>query len=225
MDIEGLGEKLIEQLVDSERLKSVKDIYTLSADELAGMERMGEKSAANLIQAIDKSKTTTLPRFLYALGIREVGEATALALAQAYGEIDAIAAADTEDLEQVPDVGPVVARHIATFFKNRDNCTVIKALLQQGITWPAITPVSGPAASDAAPLHGQTWVLTGTLESMTREEAKAQLQALGAKVAGSVSKNTHCVVAGSAAGSKLDKAEALGIEIIDEAGLLRQLKQ
>ncbi|MGI9251873.1 MAG: NAD-dependent DNA ligase LigA [Pseudohongiellaceae bacterium] len=219
MDIEGLGEKLIEQLVDNERLTSVKDIYTLQAEELANMERMAAKSADNLLAAINKSKNTTLPRFLYALGIREVGEATALALANHYGKMQAIEQTDVEALEQVADIGPIVAQHINTFFANKDNRELIKALQKQGVQWPDI-PVSAAATK---PLQGQTWVLTGTLEQMTRNEAKSQLLALGAKVAGSVSKNTHCVVAGPSAGSKLDKAEELGVKVIDEAAFLKFL--
>ena len=228
MDIEGLGEKLIEQLVDSGRVKSIKDIYTLKTKELAEMERMGEKSAANLIAAIDKSRRTTLPRFLYALGIREVGEATALALSQHYGDLAAISAADEEALEQVADIGPIVAKHIAAFFANKNNRALITALCKQGIQWPDIAPTAdgsagAGAAQDPLPLSGQTWVLTGTLEEMTRTEAKARLQALGAKVAGSVSKNTDCVVAGPGAGSKLSKAEELGLQVIDEAEFVSRL--
>ena len=221
MDIEGLGEKLIEQLVDAGRLTSVKDIYTLKPDELADMERMGDKSAANLIAAIDKSRQTTLPRFLYSLGIREVGEATAQGLANHYGTLEAIAEADEDALEQVGDIGPIVAKHIAAFFANKGNQALIKALRKQGMEWPDI-PVSQAAEK---PLAGETWVLTGTLEQMTRNEAKARLTALGAKAAGSVSAKTHCVVAGPGAGSKLAKAEELGIEVIDEAAFLSRLKK
>ena len=225
MDIEGLGEKLIDQLVDNGHLSSIKDIYTLDAVELAAMDRMGEKSAANLIAAIDGSKRTTLSRFLYALGIREVGEATARSLAEHYGSIPAITTAGQEALEQVPDIGPVVAQHIVTFFANKGNKALVAALLKQGISWPDITPSADIKEGGAErPLQGQTWVLTGTLEQMTRSEAKVRLGSLGAKVAGSVSKNTDCVVAGPGAGSKLGKAEELGITIMDESAFLQRLQ-
>lgn len=218
LDVEGLGDKLVEQLVDSGLVKNVDDIFSLTQEQLVGMERMGEKSATNLLQAIEKSKQTTLPRFLYALGIREVGEATAQALTAHYGDLQPIMDASAEDHEQVSDVGPIVAGHIETFFCNEENRALIGKLIRHGIHWPQLET---SAASRA--LAGKTYVLTGTLEQMTRNDAKARLIALGAKVAGSVSKNTDCVVAGPGAGSKLSKAEELGIEIIDEEEFIKLL--
>lgn len=214
LDIEGLGDKLVEQLVDEELIANVDDIFNLKADQLIQLERMGQKSAENLIGAIEKSKQTTLPRFLYALGIREVGEATAQALVSHYGELQAIMGASAEDHEQVTDIGPIVAQHIATFFANKDNIALVKKLLRDGIVWPM------NEKPKSQPLKDQTFVLTGTLEQMPRNEAKAILVGLGAKVAGSVSKNTDCVVAGPGAGSKRTKAEELGIKIVDEAEFL-----
>ena len=216
MDIEGLGDKLVEQLVEQGLVRGVADLYQLSLEQLAGLERMGRKSAENLLQALEKSKNSTLPRFLYALGIREVGEATALVLAQHFGDLSAIAEANEDELQTVPDVGPVVARQIAAFFHEPHNREVIAKLQAAGVHWPAL-----PRRGRALPLAGKTYVLTGTLQAMTRDEAKEKLQALGAKVAGSVSAKTHCVVAGEEAGSKLDKARALGVEIFDEAGFLK----
>jgi DNA ligase (NAD+) len=215
MDIEGLGEKLIEQLVDAGLLKNPADIYRLSKEQLAGLERMGEKSAENVLKAIEKSKQTTLPRFLYALGIREVGEATAENLAQHFKDLDAIREASIEELQAVPDVGPVVAEHIYHFFRNPKNQHVIDDLLEQGIYWPAIEDNS----DRPRPLAGKNIVLTGSLDSMSRSEAKAALKQLGARVSGSVSKNTDLVVAGVKAGSKLAKAEQLGVPVKDEAWL------
>lgn len=218
MDIEGLGDKLVEQLVDEELISGVDDIFGLQVADLIELERMGPKSAENLVVAIDKSKATTLPRFLYALGIREVGEATALGLATHYGDLQAIIDADAETHAEIADIGPIVAQHIATFFGNKDNRALIRKLRDHGIHWPAIEK------AEASPLEGQTFVLTGTLEEMPRNEAKARLLALGAKVAGSVSKNTNVVVAGPGAGSKRTKAEELGIKIIDEAEFLALLE-
>lgn len=220
MDIEGLGNKLIELLVDLGILSSVADIYTLEPKQLAGLERMGEKSAANIVAAIEKSKQSTLPRFLFALGIREVGEATARQLANHYGTLENIIAADLESLMQVPDVGPIMAEHIRIFFDNDDNIALIRKLRESGVTWPILEPGHDDTAK---PLLGETYVLTGTLEQMSRNEAKARLIALGAKVAGSVSKNTTCVVAGPGAGSKLAKAEELGIKILDEGEFIALL--
>ena len=214
MDIDGLGEKIVEQLVESGMVESPDDLYRLSAAELAQLERMGEKSAENLVAALENSKKTTLDRFLYALGIREVGEATAVNLAQYFGELDALMAADQEALEAVPDVGPVVASHIHAFFAEDRNRSVIRALQDLGVTWP-----EGKAAavvSETGPFAGKTVVITGTLQSMTRDEAKDRIRAAGGKVTGSVSKKTDFVVFGENAGSKLEKAEALGVETIDE---------
>lgn len=219
MDIDGLGDKLVEALCDKGFLQSVADIYQLPRDELIGMERMAEKSADNLLSAIEKSKQTTLARFIYSLGIREVGEVTALNLANELRTIENISKATQETLESIKDIGSVVAHHIVTFFLNEHNRNVIAKLLEQGISWPEIEVVD----TDKLPLKEQTWVLTGTLELLTRTEAKQKLLALGANVSGSVSKKTDVVVAGAAAGSKLNKANELGIKVIDEDEFVLQL--
>ncbi|QYJ76840.1 NAD-dependent DNA ligase LigA [Shewanella sp. FJAT-52076] len=216
MYIDGMGDKVVEQLIDKELVESPADLFKLNVSKLTMLERMGTKSATNLMAAIEEAKTTTLPKFLYALGIREVGEATAANLAKHFLSLDAIRKADVDALMQVEDVGTVVAQHVAHFFAQPHNLEVIDALINAGVNWPAIEKPS----ADAQPLLGQTWVLTGTLTSLGRTEAKTKLEALGAKVAGSVSKNTHCVVAGEAAGSKLAKAQELGIPVLDEAGLI-----
>ncbi len=215
MDIEGLGEKLIDQLIDSGLVQTVADLYRLEAADLSKLERMGEKSAAKLVAAIERSKHTTLARFLYALGIREVGEATAANLARHFGDLEPLMAASEEQLQQVEEVGEVVARHIRTFFEQAHNREVIEQLRAHGVHWD---PVEQPAAQ--GPLAGKIVVLTGSLTSMSRSEAKMRLQALGAKVSSSVSKNTDYVVAGDKPGSKLAKAEQLGVEVVDEARLL-----
>lgn len=220
MDIEGLGDKLVEQLVDRGMVHHVGDLYDLELEQVASLERMAEKSAANLLGAIERSKETTLERFLYALGIREVGEATARSLAQHFGTFDAIRNADEEALEKVPDVGPIVARHVASFFRQRHNREVIDALIAAGVRWSEVK-----VSAAQQPLAGETWVLTGTLESMARDEAKAKLEALGARVAGSVSRRTAHVVAGPGAGSKLDKARELAIPVMDEAAFLQFLER
>ncbi len=216
MDIDGLGDKLVEQLVDQGLVHSVADIYRLSREQLAALERMADKSAANLIDALEASKQVTLPRFIYALGIREVGEATARNLAQHFGSLDELQSASTETLQEVPDVGPVVAHFVWEFFQQPENLDVIGSLKNVGVHWPDPSP---PDASEQ-PLAGQTWVLTGTLETMGRAEAKEKLQQLGAKVSGSVSAKSACVVAGPGAGSKLAKARELDIPVMDEAALL-----
>jgi DNA ligase (NAD+) len=221
LDIEGLGDKLVEQLIERELVRSPADLYRLTAAELAGLERMGEKSAANLVAAIAKSKDTTLPRLLYALGIREVGEATALTLARHFGTLEALMRASTEEIQAVEDVGPIVAAHIAAFFSSEDHINVIKALRKEGLKWPEVPRAPQGAG---APLAGRTFVLTGTLEGMTREEAEEALTARGAKVAGSVSKKTSFVVAGADAGSKLARARELGIPVLDEQELRALLK-
>ncbi len=221
MDVDGLGDKLVEQLVDLELIKDAADLYSLSAERLAGMDRMGEKSAANLVAALEKSKNTTLPRFLFALGIREVGETTAHTLAQHLGTLRAIENADLETLLAVPDVGPIVADSIRHFFEQPHNREVIDKLLAAGITWPDVEV----KAAGELPFDGQTIVLTGTLSQMPRNEAKRRLQNLGAKVAGSVSKKTSFVVVGADPGSKAEKAESLGVEIKDEQALLDLLAQ
>lgn len=221
MDIEGLGDKLVEQLVDTGLVSDVSDLYTLSLEDVAGLERMAKKSAENLLNALEKSKSTTLPRFIFSLGIREVGEATALNLATHFGDLRALEKADEDILQTVSDVGPVVASHIVTFFHQPHNLEVIRKLIKVGLKWPTIE------VKDKAtlPLDGKTVVLTGTLSEMTRNQAKEQLQSLGAKVAGSVSKKTDMVIAGEEAGSKLEKAESLGIDVVDEQAFLKMLKR
>jgi DNA ligase (NAD+) len=216
MDIDGLGDKLVEQMVDLEMIKDIADLYHLKTEDISAMERMGEKSANNLIAAIEKSKQTVLPRFLYALGIREVGEATALALSNHYQTLEKIMSADSESLQQVNDVGPVVAHNIETFFAQAHNQEVLNKLLESGIQWPAIKSVD----HEALPLAGKTIVLTGSLSQMARNDAKAKLVELGAKVSGSVSKNTDMVIAGEKAGSKLQKAQELNIPILNEAEMM-----
>ena len=215
MDIEGLGDKLVEQLVDGGVVKALPDLYRMGFVSLAALDRMAEKSAQNLLDALQKSKHTTLARFLFALGIRHVGETTAKDLARHFGQLDAIMDASVEQLLQVPDVGPVVAGSIQGFFAEPHNREVVAQLRAVGIDWPE----GEPAAAARLPLAGQTFVLTGTLPTLSRDEAKAMLEAAGAKVAGSVSKKTHCVVAGAEAGNKLDKARELGVPVIDEAQL------
>jgi DNA ligase (NAD+) len=214
LDIEGLGDKLVEQLVEKGLVESPADLYQLEQSKLAGLERMGDKSAQNLCEALQKSRNTTFSRFLYALGIREVGESTAAALARYFGSLDALIAASEENLQQVEDVGPVVARHVATFFRQPHNLEVIDALIAAGLHWQS----EDIPLADQQPLKGKTIVLTGTL-SRPRAEIKMQLQRLGAKVSGSISGKTHYLVAGAEAGSKLAKAEKLGVEILDETGL------
>ena len=216
MDIDGLGDKLVEQLVDQGLVHSVADIYRLSREQLAALDRMADKSAANLIDALEASKQITLPRFIYALGIREVGEATARSLAQHFGNLDELQSASPETLQEVPDVGPVVAHFVWEFFQQAENLDVIGSLKDVGVHWPD----PSPADTSEQPLAGQTWVLTGTLETMGRAEAKEKLQQLGAKVSGSVSARSACVVAGPGAGSKLAKARELDIPVVDEAALL-----
>ena len=216
MDIEGLGGKLIEQLVGMDRIKTPADLFALDKDELIAMERMGEKSADNLLDSIEKSKRTTLSRFLYGLGIREVGEATAGSLAGHYGKLKAIVEADEMSLQAVPDVGPVVAGRIHQFFSEKHNVEVIERLVASGVTWPESDPV--PISTDGA-LAGKTFVLTGALSGMTRNEAKERIQAAGGKVTGSVSRKTDFLVAGDKAGSKLAKAQKLDVKVLDEDGL------
>ncbi|MEX1034041.1 MAG: NAD-dependent DNA ligase LigA [Cellvibrionaceae bacterium] len=218
MDIDGLGDKLVEQLVDHQLVQSVADIYSLSADALVALERMGQKSAENLVKAIEASKSTVLARFLYALGIREVGETTARNLAKEFGSLAALMAADQERLQQVKDIGPVVAHFVEEFFQQPDNRKEIESLQVAGVHWDEFTP-----APRSQPLAGRTYVITGTLESMSRDDAKEKLQDLGAKVSGSVSSKTHALIAGPGAGSKLAKAEQLGIAIMDEVALLALL--
>ncbi|MEE8342530.1 MAG: NAD-dependent DNA ligase LigA [Gammaproteobacteria bacterium] len=219
MDIKGLGDKLVDQLVDKGLIEDLADLYKLTQKQLAGLERMEEKSAGNLKDALKKSKNTTFARFLYALGIREVGEASARSLAGYFGDLDLLKKADEEKLRKVGDVGPVVAKHIVTFFQQPHNREVIAKFVTAGVYWPKV------AKAKSTQLSGTTIVLTGTLESMTRQQAKQRLQALGATVAGSVSRKTNYVVAGKEAGSKRTKAEQLGVDILDEKQLLKLLEK
>ncbi len=220
MDIEGLGEKLIEQLVDAGLIETPADLYALTLDELTGLERMGEKSAENLLDALQRRKSTTFDRFLFALGIREVGEATAASLATCFADLDALRDADEEQLLEVPDVGPVVAERVLAFFKEPHNRTVIDKLLESGIHWPEPAPIRAVES----PLSGKTVVLTGALATMSRDEAKAELEARGARVTGSVSKKTDIVVTGESPGSKLARAQDLGIAVMTEDEFVRQLE-
>ena len=220
MEIEGLGDKLVEQLVESGRVETPADLYALTADELAGLERMGPKSAENLVAALERSKHTTLPRFLFALGIRDVGEATALALASHFGRLESLESATLEEIQQVRDVGPVVAAHVRDFLDEPRNRKVIAELRRRGVCWPDARPAR--AAGDG-PLAGETLVITGTLATMTRDEARDAARAAGATVTDSVSKKTTLLVVGAEAGSKLRKAQELGVPIIDEEEFRRRL--
>jgi DNA ligase (NAD+) len=215
LDIEGLGEKLVDQMVQGNLIDTLADLYRLGLGHLVSLDRMADKSAQNVLAALEKSKHTTLPRFLYGLGIRHIGETTAKDLARYFGALDPIMNASVEQLLEVPDVGPVVAESIHTFFQQPHNREVVEQLRACGVTWEE----GQPAARAPKPLAGKTVVLTGTLPTLTRDEAKDMLEAAGAKVAGSVSKKTDYVVAGAEAGSKLDKAQELGVAILDEQGL------
>ncbi len=219
VEIEGLGDKLVEQLVDAGVVRTLPDLYRLGLTALAGLERMADKSANNLLEALEKSKQTTLPRFLFGLGIRHVGEATAKELARHFGSLDAVMDATEEQLLEVSDVGPIVAQSIRTFFDQPHNREVVEQLRACGVTWPE----GEPAVRAPQPLSGKTFVITGTLPTLSRDEAKDRVEAAGGKVAGSVSKKTDFVVAGTEAGSKLTKAQELGVAIIDEAALLAML--
>ncbi|WP_272573567.1 NAD-dependent DNA ligase LigA [Providencia sp. PROV259] len=222
MDVDGMGDKIIDQLVEKEYVKTPADLYQLSAGKLTGLDRMGPKSAQKLIDALEKSKQTTLARFIYALGIREVGEATAANLAAHYATLDAVMAADEESLKTVQDIGHVVAKHVVNFFHEAHNQAVINDLITKAnIHWPEVKVIN--SAEIDSPFAGKTVVLTGSMSILTRDEAKDKLVALGAKVAGSVSKKTDMVIAGEAAGSKLAKANELGIPVIDEDELIRLL--
>jgi DNA ligase (NAD+) len=216
LDIDGLGDKLVEQLVDAELIKDPADLFYLNKEQFSSLERMGDKSAENLVNALEQAKNTRFARFLYALGIREVGEATARSLALHFVELDKLTTAKEDELIEIEDVGPVVAHHIYTFFQQTHNLDVIQRLLDAGVNWPEEKPVYADSA-----LAGKTIVLTGTLENLSRSEAKEKLLALGAKVAGSVSAKTDYVVAGRDAGSKLNKAQSLGIDVVDEATLIQ----
>jgi DNA ligase (NAD+) len=218
MDIDGLGDKLVEQLVDEGLIRDPADLFQLTVEQLSSLERMGEKSAKNLVQALHVAKQTKFARFLYSLGIREAGEATTRSLANHFLTLEALQQADEAALIEIEDVGPIVAYHIVTFFKQPHNQEVIKRLLDAGVNWPQEQKI----AADSA-LSGKVIVLTGTLEHMSRSEAKEKLLALGAKVSGSVSQKTDFVVAGRDAGSKLTKAEKLEIPVVDEATLIEWL--
>jgi DNA ligase (NAD+) len=220
MDIQGLGDKLVDQLVERDWVTTPADLFDLKVEQLADLERMADKSAQKLHAAIAAAKRTTLPRFLYALGIRDVGEATALALAQHFADVRALWAASAEEIQQVPDVGPVVGGNVAAYFENAGNRAVVERLLASGISWPALDKRNA-----SAEFEGKTFVLTGSLESMTRDEAQEAVTLRGGKVSGSVSKKTHYVVAGSEAGSKLKKAEELGVTVLDEKAFLKLLKR
>jgi len=222
MDIEGLGDKLVDQLVDGGLVRTLPELYKLGLMKLAALDRMAEKSAQNLVDALEKSKHTTLPRFLFGLGIRHVGEATAKDLARHFGGIDRIMDASVEQLLAVRDVGPVVAHSIRTFFDQAHNREVVEQLRACGVTWPEHEPAADPAS---LPFTGLTFVLTGTLPTLSRDEAKALIEAAGGKVAGSVSKKTSYVVAGTEAGSKLEKAQSLNVPILDEGALQALLEQ
>lgn len=219
LNIEGLGYALVDQLVEADLIKNVADIYELNENQLANLERMGKKSAQNILTEIEKSKSTTFARFLYGLGVREVGEATAKALANHFKDLKTLLAANDEDLQNVPDIGPVVATHIADFFKESHNREIVKKLVAAGIHWPAIKGDSD------LPLVGKTFVITGTLEGMSREEAKERLESLGAKVSGSVSAKTSYLVVGSDPGSKYTKAKELGVPILEDQDFSKFLQK
>jgi DNA ligase (NAD+) len=215
VEVEGLGEKLVDQLVDGNVIRTLPDLYRLGLSALAALDRMADKSAQNIVAALEKSKQTTLPRFLFGLGIRHVGEATAKELARHFGNLDAVMDATEAQLLQVNDVGPIVAKSIRLFFDQPHNREVVEQLRACGVTWPE----GEPAPVTPQPLSGKTFVITGTLPTLGREDAKALIEAAGGKVAGSVSKKTTYVVAGAEAGSKLAKALELGISVLDEPAL------
>ena len=218
MDIDGLGAKLVNQLVDDELVRSPLDLYLLCAQQIQALDRMAEKSATNLFASIERSKKTSFDRFIYALGIREVGETTASVLSKRFGNLEDLIAADRETLQQIDDVGPIVAANIRQYFDDDRNRSLVRGLVEIGITWGAVR------AEEALPCKGETWVITGTLESMSRSEAKSILSSLGAKVAGSVSSKTTKLVAGHNAGSKLEKARDLNIQTLDEEAFLKFLE-
>ena len=220
VEVDGLGEKLIDQLVDAGVVRTLPDLYKLGLSALVQLDRMAEKSALNILSALEASKSTTLPRFIYGLGIRHVGEATAKEFARHFGTLDAFMTAPLEQLLEVSDVGPIVAQSVLAFFAQAHHQEIVAQLRACGVRWEE----GAPAERAPKPLSGQTIVLTGTLPSLSRDEAKAMLEEAGAKVAGSVSQKTSYVVAGSEAGSKLEKALALGVPVLDEAGLLSLLK-
>ncbi|WP_447529626.1 NAD-dependent DNA ligase LigA [Vreelandella sp. TE19] len=220
LDIDGLGVKIIDQLVERDWVQTPANLFEIGVERLATLPRMAQKSSENLVESLEKAKSTTFARFIYALGIREVGEATAANLASHFGTLQALQGAEQAALEAVNDIGPIVAAHVHTFFKQPHNQNTIADLIRVGVTWQEVEVTQGPR-----PLEGQTWVLTGSLETMTRDEGKARLQALGAKVAGSVSKKTTGVVAGEAAGSKLAKAQELEVDVLSEDAFIQRLAE
>ena len=214
LDIEGLGDKLVEQMVELEMISSIADLYHLQLSQVSALDRMAEKSAQNLLTSLEASKLTTLARFVFALGIREVGEATAESLANYFYNLDALIAADMNVLQQVEDVGPVVAENVVQFFSQDQNLKIVRELVEQGIHWPDIVT---PQATSELPLAGKTFVITGSLDDLTRDQAAALLKARGAKVSSSVSAKTSAVIAGEKPGSKVSKAESLGVEVMDQS--------
>jgi DNA ligase (NAD+) len=220
LDVEGLGEKLIDQLVDRGLVKRLSDVLRLDAAALEGLERMGEKSAANLAASLERARDTTLARFLIALGIRHVGEGVAELLARRFGDLDPLLAASREELERVPGIGPTIAESVSRFFADPHNAEEVKRFREAGVRWPATEPVLAPSG----PLANKTFVLSGGLAGMTRVDAKRRIEERGGRVAASVSKNTDYLVAGADPGSKLAKARELGVEIIDEDALGRLLE-
>ncbi len=221
LDVDGLGDKIVDQLVDRELIKTPADLFILKQGHFESLERMGPKSAKNLVNALQDAKQTTLAKFLYSLGIREVGEATAQNLANHFLTLEKITQASVDALTEVSDVGEIVAKHVRGFFSEEHNMAVVNALVEQGIHWPELTAPS----ADSQPLAGLTYVLTGTLSELNRNDAKARLQALGAKVSGSVSAKTDALIAGEKAGSKLTKAQDLGIDVLTEADLIALLSK
>lgn len=220
MDIQGLGEKIIDQLVETGKVHAPSGLYALREDDLAALERMGPRSAAKLREAIERSRETTFARFLFALGIREVGEATALALAGFFNDIESIESASEEQLQTIPDIGPVVATHIHAFFRQAHNREVIASLLRHGVRWPK---AAGQPGSALGKLTGQTWVVTGKLDTMTRDEAKERIRAAGGKVSASVSRKTTFLLCGAGPGSKLTEAKKLDVTLLGEREFLDML--
>jgi DNA ligase (NAD+) len=220
MDIEGLGERLIDQLVQKQLVTTPADLYALDGEDLENLERMAKKSAANVLSAIEKSKHTTLARFIYALGIRNVGETTARDLARHLGSIEALIQADAGALQRVPDVGPVVAQSIAQFFAESHNRNVVRQLLASGMEFEPVSVL----VTGSNEVKGKVFVLTGTLPNLARDEARARIEAQGGRVSGNVSKKTDYVVAGADPGSKYDRAAQLGVRILDEDGFLKLLR-
>jgi DNA ligase (NAD+) len=223
LDVDGLGDKLVEQLVDVDLINSFDDLFHLQLSDVANLERMAEKSAQNLLDSLEAAKSTTLGRFLYALGIKEVGVTTAQNLAGHFGFLQRIQDADEECLLAVPDVGEIVAKHVLSFFAEPHNQSIIEQLIKVGVNWPESEPASAEENAEL-PLAGNVYVITGALADMGRDDAKQYVQRLGGKVTGSISAKTNCLIAGEKAGSKLAKAQGLGIDILDEAGFIELLR-